>query len=316
MIDFIKATFTEFGKDRCTTLGAALAYYTIFSLPPMIFLLVTVVSLTLSTVPNSKNAEENAEKVVEQQVEQVVGNDSASEVVGTMLDERQDAGGNWWKSLLSLGGILFGATGVVAALQDSLNRVWEIKTDPEEGSWFDIIKKRILSLGMIVSLGFILVVSLLLTTALTAAGEKIAGSIGIEVSTAYIISSVVQFLISWFVFAAIFKFMPDAVVKWTDVAIGGLITAVLFLIGRIALQWYLGTSEPGAQFGSAAASLVVLLVWVYYTALIVLYGAEVTQQYAVRYGDGIQPQRHAVRYEETIKRPDSTSDDDGTVAAT
>lgn len=302
MIDFVKQTFAEFSKNRCTTLAAALAYYTIFSLPPLIFLLVGVLSFSLSAIYGSDAAEEKAEVVVQQQVEQMVGNAEAGETINEILDNRQQESGTWWKSLLSIVGILVGATGVVAALQDSLNRVWEVKPDPEDSGIKDYLMKRVLSLGMIVGLGFILLVSLVLSAVLTSAGERIAAGIGIDASLASAINYVVQFLVSVVVFAAIFKFMPDAIVRWRDVIAGAFITAVLFLVGRLVLQLYLGNSEPGAQLGSAAASLAVLLVWVYYTSMIVLYGAEVTQVYATRYGEGIRPEAHAVRFSEVVRQ--------------
>ena len=299
-MDFIKATFAEFSKNRCTTLAASLAYYTIFSLPPLLFLLVMIVSSGLQFFTDGKSAEEQAERVIQRQVEQMVGNEQASQTVKEILDNRQESSGNVWKTLLSIAGIVVGATGVVAALQDSLNRVWEVKPDPEESGIMDVIKKRVLSFGMIIGLGFILMVSLMLTAVLTAAGDRVAGAIGVNASVASTINYVVQFLFVTIVFAAIFKVMPDVHIRWRDVIVGALVTAILFTIGRFALQLYLGQSEPGAQLGSAAASLAVLLVWVYYSAVILLYGAEVTQVYATRYGEGIQPEGHAVRFKEVI----------------
>ena len=307
MIAFIKNTFSEFSKNRCTTLAAALAYYTIFSLPPLLFLLITLLSLSLSAFYESDAAEEKAEAVIQRQVEQLVGNDAASETVATILDNRQQQSGNWWKTMLSIGGIVVGATGVVAALQDSLNRVWEVKPDPDESGFFDVIKKRVLSFGMIVGLGFILLVSMLITTVMTAAGDQVAGALGIHANAASIVNYVVQFVVSVIVFAAIFKYMPDAIVAWKDVLVGAVVTAVLFLVGRLLLQWYLGSSDPGAALGSAAASLAVLLVWVYYSAMIVLFGAEVTQVFAQTYGEGIRPEAHAIRFKEKKVRSGATA---------
>lgn len=305
-MDFIKTTFAEFSKNRCTTLAAALAYYTIFSLPPLLFLLVSTVSIGLSTFSDSKTAEEKAERVIQQQVQQMVGNKAASQTVKEILDARQASTGNWWKTLLSIAGIIVGATGVVAALQSSLNLVWEVKADPDDSGILSIIKKRVLSLGMIVGLGFVLLVSLLLSSVLTAAGDQIGAMLGIETWIASIVNWVVQFVFVVVVFAAIFRVMPDAIIQWKDVIVGAIVTAILFTIGRMVLQWYLGNSNPGEQLGSAAASLAVMLVWVYYSALIVLYGAEVTQVYASRYGDGIQPQAHAVRFKEVVLEKDGS----------
>lgn len=302
MIDFLKKTFSEFSADRCTTLAAALAYYTVFSLPPLLFLLVTVVSTSLSAFYESGQAEEKAQSVIVGQVSSMIGNEQATSAITTMMEQSQADGGNWWKSLISLAGIAFGATGVVAALQDSLNRVWSVKPDPEAGGIKYFITKRLLSFGMILGLGFILLVSLLITAVLNGISGQLLSKIGIESIAGTIINYGVQFLMITVVFAAIYKFMPDAVIRWRDVFVGAVVTAILFLIGQFGLHWYLSASNPGEQLGSAAGSLAVVLVWIYYSAIIFLLGAEVTQVYADRYGSGVEPEDNAVKYEERVER--------------
>jgi len=155
---------------------------------------------------------------------------------------------------------------------------------------------------MILGLGFLLLVSLVVSSVLSGLGERVSEAIGISGGTANVINYFVQALVVFVVFAAIFKFMPDAVVAWNDVAVGASVTTFLFLLGRVAMQLYFSFSPPGAQLGAAAASLAVILVWVYYTAMIVLLGAEVTQVYATRHGHGIRPLKNAVEVEERIKR--------------
>lgn len=301
-MNFLKQTFAEFSKNNCSTLAAALAYYTAFALPPLLYLLMTILTFGLSVAYDSKQAEERAEKLLQTQAAEMIGSPAAAEEIGTILDNQQSQQGQWWKALLSIIGIMLGATGVVAALQAALNQVWEVKPDPETAGIFDTIWKRVLSLGMILGLGFVLLVSLVLSTLLSAVGDQLGGLIGMSDTVAAIFNFVVQALVVFIVFAAIFKFMPDAQVNWKDVLVGAAITTILFLVGRFAMQLYFSYSEPGAQLGSAAASLAVLLVWVYYTAMIVLLGAEATQVYAVRYGDGIRPESHAVRVVEKVER--------------
>ena len=301
MLDFLKQTFKEFSEDRCTTLAASLAYYTIFSLPPLLFILVTVVSFGLSVTTESEKAEQRAQEVIQQQAAGMLGNESASSMIESILENRKNDQGSWWKTGISIIGIIIGATGVVAALQDSLNRVWQVKADPKAGGgWLSIITKRLLSLSMILGLGFILLVSLVLTALLTGVSERLMGAIGIHAGLGQVINYVVQFLIILVVFAALFRFMPDAIIRWRDVLVGAFATAVLFMVGQLVLHWYLASSDPGQQLGSAAGSVAVVLIWIYYSALILLFGAEVTQVYAQRYGDGVKPEPHAVQFEEKI----------------
>lgn len=302
MLRLIAGTVSGFVSDRCTTLSAALAYYTIFALPPLLYLLLTVLTLGLSLNYESHDAERKAQGILEIQAAQMLGNQSATEEISTILDANREAGGKWWKTLLSFGGIIIGATGVVAAIQDSLNRVWSVKPDPETAGIFDFLGKRLLSLGMILGLGFLLLVSLIVSTALTALGNQLGNWIGMSDTIARTSNFIVQGLVTWIMFASIFKFMPDAEVRWKDVLMGARMTTLLFLAGRVGLQWYLALSEPGAQLSSAAASLAVILVWVYYSSMIFLFGAEATKVYATEYGDGIQPVEKAVRFVEQVRR--------------
>lgn len=301
-MDFLKQTFAEFSKNRCSTLAAALAYYTAFALPPLLYLMMMLLTFGLSIAYDGDQASERAESLLQNQAAQLVGNPSATSQIDAILDNAQAADGKWWKTLISFIGILVGATGVVAALQDALNQVWEVKPDPEITGFKDMIGKRVLSLAMILGLGFLLLVSLIVSSLLAAVGEQIGQWTGMSQTVAALANFVVQVLVVFLIFLAIFKFMPDAMTDWRDVAVGALVTTVLFLLGRYAMQIYFSMSDPGAQLGSAAASLAVLLVWVYYTAMIVLLGAEVTQVYAVRYGQGIRPESNAVRVVEKIAR--------------
>jgi len=306
-MNLLKRTFTEFSSDNCTTLAAALAYYTAFALPPLLFLLLTVLTFGMSMVYDSEQAEAKAQATIKDQAAAMVGNQQVSDEIATILENNQKSGGTWWKTLISFGGIIVGATGVVAALQTSLNQVWEVKPDPEESGIMDVIWKRVFSLGMILGLAFLLLISLAVSTVLTGIGDQVGSMIGMSGLAAKVINFAVQAAVVFVVFAAVFKFMPDAEVEWRDVSVGALLTTVLFLVGRYALQLYFQFADPAAQMGAAAASLAVLLVWVYYTSMIVLFGAEATQVYAATYGSGIQAEEHAVKVEEEIKRPNDTA---------
>lgn len=304
---FLKRTFSEFSSDRCSTLAAALAYYTAFALPPLLFLLLTVLTAGMSTVYDGEQAEAKAQETITDQASQLIGNPAVSDEIAAILENNDRSDGKWWKALISFVGIVVGATGVVAALQAALNQVWEVKPDPETAGVMDVIWKRIFSLGMILGLAFLLLVSLAVSTVLAGVGDQVGSMIGMSGTAATVVNLVVQTAVLFVVFASIFKFMPDAKVNWNDVAVGAVITTVLFLVGRFAMQIFFQFSEPGAQLGSAAASLAVLLAWVYYSATIVLLGAEATQVFASMYGSGIQPEEHAVRVEEKVLRPDSTT---------
>lgn len=304
-MNFLKKTFAEFSKNRCSTLAAALAFYTAFALPPLLYLLLTILTFGMSVMYDSEQADAKAVNMLKSQAAQMIGNPSASESIAAILENNQQDSGKWWKTLLSFAGILVGATGVVAALQTALNQVWEVQRDPEEASIMDTIFKRLLSFGMILGLGFLLLVSLAVSSILAGVGDQVSSIIGFSGTIAALIDFVVQAAVVLLIFASIFKFMPDAVVKWRDVFVGAAVTTVLFLVGRVVIQMYFSYSSPGAQLGSAAASLAVLLMWVYYTAMIALLGAEVTQVYAIRYGNGIQPEQGAVRVVQEIKRTKS-----------
>nr|WP_283433976.1 YihY/virulence factor BrkB family protein [Neorhodopirellula lusitana] len=301
-MDFFKQTFAEFSKNKCSTLAAALAYYTAFALPPLLYLLLTILTFAMSLMYDSEEAEQKAQTLLTSQTAQMMGNQAISDQVSTIIDNHEESTGKWWKTMLSFLGIIVGATGVVAALQAALNQVWEVQPDPEQSGFKNLIGKRLLSFTMILGLGFLLLVSLVVSSVLAGLGDRVGTFIGAPSVIAEIVNFTVQAIVVLVIFSAIFMYMPDAKVKWRDVLVGASITTALFLLGRFGMQVYFSYSDPGAQLGSAAASLAVLLVWVYYTAMIVLLGAEVTQVYAMRYGDGIQPEDHAVRVVEQVKR--------------
>ncbi|MEZ6089138.1 MAG: YihY/virulence factor BrkB family protein [Pirellulaceae bacterium] len=301
---FIKQVLWQFSTDRCPSLAAALSYYTLFALPPLLYLLLMTLTFGMSFRYDGSQAEAKAEAMLQQQTAQVFGNQAVSDEVASILMNDRRSGGVWWKTLLGFAAIVVGATGVVASLQDALNLVWGVKPDPERSSLRQFVGKRILSLLMILGLGFLLLISLVVSSVVSVLGNRLSQGLGIDVSIAGIANNAVQAVVVMVIFSFIFKFMPDAIVRWSDVLVGAALTTMLFLIGRWGMHLYLAYASPGAGLSAAATSIAVLLVWVYYSAMIVLLGAEATQVLAVRFGAGIEPEKYAVRVIETIQRTD------------
>ncbi|MCW5978380.1 MAG: YihY/virulence factor BrkB family protein [Bryobacteraceae bacterium] len=284
----LKRTVSEFADDDCMAMAASLSYYTVFSLPPLVFLIVFLVGLFVqhSTV----------EQEILRQVNELIG-PSAAEQVKTMLDRTAEqttgAGASLW---IGFGALLFAATAVFAQLQTALNRTWGVAPDPERGGLRNFLGKRLLSLGMVLALGFLLLVSLALSAILSAMGAHFGYLLpaGLSEGVLRLLNSAFSFMVFALLFAAIFKWLPDAVIRWRDVWAGAAGTALLFVIGKMAIGLYLGRSNPGEAFGAAGA-LAIIMLWVYYTSIVLLLGAEFTQVWARSYGSRIRPEPSAVR---------------------
>jgi membrane protein len=302
MVEIFKQTFSRFSSHQCATLAAALAYYTLFALPPLLYLLLVIVSFGMGIAYEADVVHVRAGKFVHQQVSELIGNEAAAIEIGNIIEKAQNQSGSWLKWIISFIGVLLGATGVMMALQASLNTVWSVMPDPEKSSLRYFFTKRILSLSMILGLGFLLLVSLVASSVLASLSSSIGSRLGIEGMLAEAVNQVVSFAVIFTMFAALMRYMPDARVAWRDVWVGALVTAVLFTIGRATMQVYLSTSNPAAQLGSAAASLAVILVWVYYSSMIFLFGAEFTRSWAESNGRLVRSEPHAVRVVETIER--------------
>lgn len=274
-----RSAIAQFSEDDCTTQAASLAYYTLFAMPPLLFLLVTVVSFGMSTVYESDAAREHAEEFLQLQAANLIGDKAAAAEIGNIIDNMQQQPGTWWKSALSLLGVIVGATGLVVSLQSSLNRVWKVR--PAEGAFaVQFLLKRAFSLAMILGFGFLLLVSMVVTAGLEIFGEYMVEQLGVDsLITTFAINHGVSFLMTWGIFAAILRYMPDAKVPWTHVAVGALVTVLAFTLGRVALFYYLSTANPADPLGSAAGSLIVILLWVYYSSICILFGAELTANF-------------------------------------
>lgn len=296
--------------------GAALAYYTIFSLPPLlaiIFMIATQftsrerVSEIIRNQVGLPTAMQQGEAGAQQgeaggqgapAQEQAQPAQQGDDELGAVADRASGEGGQaWWARILGMVVLVFSATGVLAQLQFALNRAWSVEPDPEQGGLKNFITKRVLSLGMIVVLGLLLLISLVLTTLVGEITAWVSGgtpSAAMQAVT-YIVNALLAWLIASVLFAATFKILPDAEIAWKDVLLGAVVTGLLFVIGKELIGWYLQYSQTGSEWGSAAASMVGVLVWVYYSSLIVLLGAEFTQVWARSQGRRIQPSRGAVR---------------------
>jgi len=278
----LKETFTQWLEHKAPRLAAALAYYMVFSLAPLL-----VIAIAIAGAVYGKDA---ARGEIVARIGGFVGRDAASVIEKAIANASQPDLSNI-ASLISIAILLFGASGVFAQLQDALNTIWGVQPRPGQVVK-QFISKRILSFAMVLSLGLFVILSLLLTGWISAL-SKLDLLPGFPFLWKFLSLAVSFGLVTLF-FALVFKFLPDAKVAWSDVWIGALITSILFAIGRSLLGWYLGKTSFASTYG-AAGSLIVLLAWVYYSAQILFLGAEFTEVYARKYGSRITPTRHSMR---------------------
>ncbi len=285
---YLARAFNDFLEDDCQTLAAAIAYYTVFSLPGLLFLVIAVAGLVMS--------EEAIKSAIEQQAATYVGQ-GAAEQIATMIRNTQKGSGGITGAIIGIGILLIGATTAFAQFQASLNRVWEVTPDRQHAGVRNVVRKRVVSFLLIVAIAILLLVSIGFSATVSAAGGMLANVLG-GWSTwgMWLISAAGTFVIVTLLFGIVYKVLPDAKVYWRDALIGAAITAVLFTIGNLLLGLYLGRSNLSAAYG-AAGSIVLILLWTYYAALIVLLGAEFSQVWANEKGHGIRPAQGATRTE-------------------
>lgn len=280
----LKASFNAFGEDKALKMSASLAYYTIFSMAPLIMILISAASIFYG-----KEAIQN--KVFEE-INGFVGNEAALQIQETIkqITLTQDS---TFAIIIGLITLFIGATGVFIEIQDSINQIWRVKAKPKKG-WKKMIVNRVLSFSMIISLGFLLIVSLVINGLILALSERLSRYFPETTIWAVgIINMGITFFVIAALFGIIFKYLPDVKISWKDVRVGAIFTAVLFTIGRFLIGLYIEKVGPGSAYG-AAGSLIVILVWVYYTSAILYFGAEFTQVYAECYGGKIRPAPYAV----------------------
>jgi membrane protein len=289
--ELIRDTVTEWWEDNAPRLGAALAFYTLLSLAPLLVVVTAIAGLTFG-----KSA---AEGQIVAEIQDLVGPRGA-EAIQTLLANAHEPMTGLVATAVSLVVLLLGATGVFTELQDALNIVWEVESRRPSGVWA-AIKDRFLSFVMVLVIGFLLLVSLVASAALTAMSHVAGGLLPNSAGWLRIADFVVSFAVITLLFAMIYKVLPDARVAWSDVWVGAAVTALLFTVGKFLIGLYLGSSGIGSTYG-AAGSLAVFLVWVYYSAQILFLGAEFTQVYARWRGRPIVPKENAAPRRQTEQR--------------
>jgi membrane protein len=295
----VKAAFKEFMEDKATRLAAALAYYAIFSIGPLLFVLVALAGWRFG--------EDAIRGQIHGQIAAMVGEEPAKTIESMMAAKK--LGTSPITTILAVVTLMIGASGVFGQLQDALNTVWEVKAKPGMGLWA-FLRDRFLSMSMVLVLGFLLLISMVLTTAVQALVERGGQLLPIPDAVTSILSAVTSFIVVALLFAMIYKFLPDVKLSWKDVGVGALVTAGLFTGGKYLLGLYLGREGMASSYG-AAGSVVVILLWVYYSAMILLFGAEFTQAYVKQRGHKVQYSKYAVpvtqeaRAQEGMPKPES-----------
>jgi membrane protein len=275
--NLLKDTAAEWSQDQAPRLGAALAYYATFSLAPLLIIAVAISGLVFGR--------EAASGQIVEQIKGLVGPDTAV-TIETMIEKSNEPATGIIASIIGIIALLFGASGVFGELQQSLNAIWDIEPKPKSGL-LAVVKDRFFSFSMVLGTGFLLLVSLVVSAGLAAMGKVIMELFpGWEVIT-QTINFMISLVIITILFALIFKYVPDAEIAWADVWIGAAVTALLFTVGKALIGFYIGYSSLSSTYG-AAASLAVILLWVYYSAQILFFGAEFTQVYANTYGSRIR----------------------------
>ena len=289
-------SFNGFINDRCLKLCAALSYYTLFSLAPLLLMLIFLAVNIFQ--------QEAFEGKVFEEIRGFVGNEAALQVQ-EIIKNAAIKGNSAWTVVIGIVTLFIGATGVFMEIQDSINMIWRVKAKPEKG-WLKMLTNRLLSFSMIATMGFLLIVSLVINGLVTALGERLKYYFeDITVFLLNVFNIGLTFIIITALLAVIFKFLPDVEIKWKDVRAGAIFTALLFMLGRYGISLYIDKVGPGSTYG-AAGSLIVILVWIYYAAAILYFGAEFTQVYTEKHGRRIQPAPYAVHIVQTEEEKDVT----------
>lgn len=301
--DLIKTTGAAFGEDRIGRHASSLAYYTVFSISPLLLIVISIAALYFG------QQKEASEAIIKQ-----IGDNTSPAIAETIADMLKNASGNGGDTarpitatLIALAVALWGASGLFGALQDSLNAIWGVMPDPKLG-FLSVVRSRFVSFGMVLGVGFLLLVSLVATTVLAAVAKTMSGAVGDSIIFAQVMTFLLGLGVSMLLFAAIFKVLPDAEIQWHDVWIGAFVTALLFSFGRLALGVYLGRPQVASAYGSAGA-LIVLLLWVNYASTILFTGAEFTKAYASKFGSKIVPSEGAIPLSPDLRAKQGLSPD-------
>ncbi|KAF3885369.1 MULTISPECIES: YihY/virulence factor BrkB family protein [Nostocales] len=287
----LKETYNEWSNDKASRLAAALSYYTIFSIAPLLIIVIAIAGAVFG--------EDAARGAISEQLQGLIGQ-SGAEVIQTAIENASQPKAGTIASLISIVVLLFGATGLFNELQDSLNTIWEVQPKPGRAVK-TMVRQRFASFALVIAIGFLLLVSLVVSAVLAGIVGYFSNLLpGIDFIW-QVINFILGFVITTVLFGLIFKVLPDVKITWNDVLIGAALTSLLFSIGRYLLGQYLGNGSFGSTYG-AAGSLVVILAWVNYAAQILFFGAEFTQVYARKYGSRIVPTHNAIPLTEKARR--------------
>ena len=278
----LKRSAIAFDDDNAFKLSASLSYYTIFALGPLLFFVIS-----LSGFFYGKEASEGR---IYEQFKDLIGNDAALQIQD-ILTNASEGYDSTTGAIIGAVMLFIGATGVFTEIQSSINFIWSVKSKPRRG-WLKFILNRLLSFSLVLGLGFLLLVSLIINALLTLVNKKILEKFP---NNEYfnLLNSLILLAVITALFAVIYKVLPDARIAWRDAWIGSAFTAMLFLVGKFLIGFYLGQSTIGVVYGTAA-SIILILVWVYYSSMILYFGAEFTKMYALHSGEGIKPKQTAV----------------------
>lgn len=280
----VKKAGHAFVEDNALKLSASLSYYMVFAIGPILLIVITLAgSLFQKEIVQGK---------VYAQLSKLLGQEAAIQIQ-SIIQNTQGLHHSSIGTLIGFGALFLGATGVFGEIQDSINYIWSVKAKPQRG-WLRFLINRLLSFSIIISMGFILLVALVINAIMELLSEKLMRLF--SEGTIYIfygLNLLLIFVIITVLFAAIFKILPDAKIRWRDAFVGASVTAVLFLLGKFLIGFYLGRSNIGVVYGTAA-SIILILLWIYYSSVILYFGAEFTRMYAIMMGGGITPDKTAV----------------------
>ncbi|MFT4093768.1 MAG: YihY/virulence factor BrkB family protein [Niabella sp.] len=289
--DILIASGKGFSEDKVPKLSSSLAYCTIFSMAPLLTIVIAAASLIYR------------KEIIEGKIYTEVSKFTDSKIadqVQSLVSQASLSNKTTIALIIGIVSLIIGATAVFLEIQDSLNTIWKVKAKPRKGL-AGLLTNRLKSFSLIISLGFLLLVSLILNNLLGSIQSRFQELIPIESGWLFfILNNVLTFIVTSFLFAVIFKVLPDVILKWKPAFIGAAFTTVLFAIGKFLIDLYITKSNPGAVFG-AAGSIIIILLWVYYTSFILYFGAEFTQVYAEKYSEGIKPSKYAVHLQITTE---------------
>jgi membrane protein len=298
IISLIQETYKEWSEDNASSLAAALAYYTLFSLAPLLIIAIGIAGMVLGSSARVKSE-------LFFQIQSFVGPDAAK-TIQNLINNNSVLRTSTITTIIGLATLILGASSLFIHIQQSLNIIWEVKPKPESGLFF-FIESRLLSFAMVLGLGFLLFILVILSTLLSALAQYFNFLLPAAIPWQSI-EFLVSILLITLLFAVIFKTLPDVKVQWRDVWIGSFVTAVLFTIGKFLIGLYLSRSSISSAFG-AAGSLVIILLWIYYSAQIFFFGAEFIQVFARHQGSRIKPAEGAVRlYKHTPDQPNPSNE--------